>query len=131
MLISYRWICEMAEMGAPPLELARRLTFSGLEVEGVEHVGVLSEKIVVAEVVSKTPHPSRESLSVVEVDAGSGKLQVVCGAPNCPGPSGRVVLAEVGSTVGEITLESRKLGGVMSHGMLVSEHELGIGPDKD
>ncbi len=131
MLVSYRWVTEFADINAPAEELARRLTFSGLEVEGIEHVGALSERIIVAEVVSKEPHPSRDKLSVVEVSTGAGTTQVVCGAPNCPGPGGRVVLAQVGAALRDITLTPRELGGVMSEGMLVSEDELGIGPDKE
>ncbi len=131
MLVSHRFIQEISGLKVSAEELGERLTFSGLEIDGIERKGALSDRIVVAEVVEKSPHPSRDTLSVVEVNFGAGATTVVCGAPNCPGPGGRVVLAMIGATIGDITLEPRKLGGVLSEGMLVSEEELGIGPDGD
>lgn len=131
MLASCRWICELSGVHASAQELADRLTFAGLEVEGVEPVGQLSDKIVLAKVVSKESHPSRDKLSVVEVDTGTGCVQVVCGAANCPGEGGLVVLAGVGARIGSFEISSRELAGVMSEGMLASEEELGIGSDGD
>jgi phenylalanyl-tRNA synthetase beta chain len=131
MLISHRWIRELTGIDAEPEELARKLTFSGLEVEGVETIPAHFEKIVVGEILSRSPHPERDRLSVVEVSSGEGQLTVVCGAPNCPGPGGRVVLALPGARVGDVTIERRKLGGVESSGMICSEMELGIGPDHE
>lgn len=132
MLISYRFVREISGIDVSPEVLADRLTFSGLEIDGIEKKGAFSDRIVVAEILSKAAHPSKDKLSVVEVAFGVGKkTTVVCGAPNCPGPGGRVVLAMLGATVGDVVLEPRKLGGVLSEGMLVSEAELGIGPDDD
>ena len=131
MLISHRFIRELTGLDVSAEMLGDRLTFSGLEIDGIEEKGRVSDKIVVAEVRSKASHPSKDKLSVVSVDFGQGKTTVVCGASNCPGPGGRVVLAMLGAQVGDITIEPRKLGGVLSEGMLVSEAELGIGPDED
>ncbi len=131
MLASYRWICELSGVNASPEELADRLTFAGLEVEGILPVGQLPLEIILAEVVSKKPHPSRDKLAVVEVDTGNGRVQVVCGAPNCPGEGGLVVLAGVGAKIGSFEITPRELAGVMSKGMLASEEELGIGSDGD
>ena len=131
MLISYRWIKELTGVDESAEAIANRLTFSGLEVEGVETVGDLSSQIVVARIETKEAHPESEKLSVVTVNSGSEVHQVVCGAPNCPGPGGKVVMACPGATVGEIQIASRKVAGVESAGMLVSEAELGIGPEDD
>ncbi len=128
MLVSYKWLCEIAGINVSAHELAKMLTFAGLEVEGIEQVGALLEKVVVGEVREKTSHPSRDNLSVVKVDSGKGVVQVVCGAPNCPGPGGRVVLALPGARLGEMEIAKRKLGGVESSGMICSELELNIGP---
>lgn len=131
MLVSHKWICEIAGLSVQPEELAERLTFAGLEVEGVTELGLGFEKIVVAEVRSKRPHPKKEGLSIVEVDSGAALHQVVCGAPNCPDSGGRVILAMPGAKVGDLVIETRPLLGVQSEGMLCSEAELGIGPDHD
>jgi phenylalanyl-tRNA synthetase beta chain len=127
MLVSYRWICEIANICPTPKDLSNRLTFCGLEVEGLEQVGVGFDNIVVGKITKKTRHPQKDKLSIVEVSDGSNSFQVVCGAPNCPGSEGLVVFAKLGAEVGGVTIETRDLGGVVSHGMLCSEEELGIG----
>src|SRR5512146_781135 len=73
----------------PPLSstgLADALTMAGLEVESVEPVAPIFEKVVVAEVLSVQKHPGADHLSVCQVNAGSAAsaepLQIVCGAPN-------------------------------------------------
>ncbi len=131
MLASYSWICELAQIDPQPEELADRLTFCGLEVEDVRAVGQGLDNIVIARVESKTPHPSRDKLHIVQVEAHDGMHQVVCGAPNCPPPGGLVVLALPGATVQGHAIAARKLAGVPSEGMLCSEEELDIGPDGD
>ncbi|MCK9522239.1 MAG: phenylalanine--tRNA ligase subunit beta [Proteobacteria bacterium] len=131
MLASYQWLTALAGFSVPPQELADRFTFGGLEVDSLVHRGPEFAHIVLAEVVSKEAHPRRENLHVVQVNDGTSSLQVVCGAGNCPGPGGRVVLAKVGATVGGIEIAPRELGGVASTGMLCSEAELSIGPEKD
>ena len=65
------------------------------------------------------------SSQVCEVDTGTERLQVVCGAPNArPGLKG--VFAPVGSYVPgiDLTLTKAKIRGVESNGMLLSEREL-------
>ncbi len=131
MLVSYRWICEIAGFSPKPEELGDRLTFSGLEVDELESVGNGFDNIVVGVIKSREPHPTAKKLQCVTVDSGSGVVSVVCGAPNCPGPDSRVVLARVGASVGEITIEPREIAGVPSEGMLCSEMELDIGPDQE
>jgi len=131
MLVSYKWLCEIAGFRPDPEELSDRLTFSGLEVDDVRHLGVGFDGIVVAKIESREAHPSRDRLHLVTVDSGDGVVPVVCGAPNCPGPGSKVVLARVGARVGEMTIEERDLAGEASRGMLCSEQELDIGPDHE
>jgi phenylalanyl-tRNA synthetase beta chain len=131
MLASWKWLCALTGFSPDPAELADRLTFGGLEIDGLRRVGADLDGIVVGAIESRERHPRRDNLSVVRVDGGDGVAQVVCGAPNCPGPGARVVLARVGARVGEIAIAERDLAGVASAGMLCSEIELGIGPDGD
>ncbi|HUT77846.1 MAG TPA: phenylalanine--tRNA ligase subunit beta [Polyangia bacterium] len=129
MLASYKWLCALTGFSPDPAELADRLTFGGLEVDALRRVGGDQSGIVVGVIEQRERHPVRENLSVVRVDGGDGAVQVVCGAPNCPGPGARVVLARVGARVGGIAIAERELSGVTSVGMLCSEVELGLGPD--
>lgn len=131
MLVSYNWLCEIAGFAPDPSELSDRLTFSGLEVDDLRHMGNDLDGIVVGEIKSREKHPSRDKLHVVTVDSGVSVVPVVCGAPNCPGPGAKVILATVGATVGGVVIEPRELAGTTSQGMLCSEAELDIGPDSD
>jgi phenylalanyl-tRNA synthetase beta chain len=130
-LVSYRWITEIAGFSPSPEELSERLTFGGLEVDGVRRTGAGFERVVIGVIEEKRPHPSKASLSCVVVGTGGGRVPVVCGAPNCPGPGSRVVLAQVGARLGDFEVAAKELAKERSEGMLCSELELGIGPDHE
>jgi phenylalanyl-tRNA synthetase beta chain len=130
-LLSHRWIAEIAGFSPDPEELGDKLTFGGLEVDAMRRVGTGLDHIVVGIVTEKRPHAKKPNLSCVTVDGGSGPIPVVCGAPNCPGPGARVALALVGARVGGIEIAARELHGERSMGMLCSEQELGVGPDRE
>ena len=38
--------------------------------------------VVIGEVLEKVKHPNADKLSLTQVDIGSEKIQIVCGAPN-------------------------------------------------
>jgi phenylalanyl-tRNA synthetase beta chain len=130
MRVSYRWLCELLPgLEASATEVARLLTGGGLEVEGSSEFGAGLGAIVVAAVRHVEPHPSRERLRLVTVDAGGGHEQrIVCGASNVPDPGGLVALAPVGTHLpaAGLTIEPRAIGGIDSAGMLCSEAELGL-----
>lgn len=130
MKASYNWLRALLPgLAASPRELADRLTFAGLEVEGLEEYGAGTETLVVAEVRKIEPHPSRAKLRLVTVERGGGEQRVVCGAPNVPDPGGLVAFAPLGAHLPAVgmTLTPRDIGGVTSEGMLCSERELGLG----
>jgi phenylalanyl-tRNA synthetase beta chain len=114
----------------PADELARKLTFAGLEVEGVEYPGARLAGLVVARIVASSPHPDAAKLSVTQVDTGEGStLQVVCGAKNFQ-VNDLVPLAKVGTVLPDGTRIARAtLRGVESDGMLCSARELGLAED--
>src|SRR5687768_14129422 len=107
MKASYRWLAELSasadlrsdEGGALPApeEVARLLTSGGLEVEGSTRYGEACDKVLVARVTAKEPHPQRAKLTLVTVDLGGKSRRVVCGAPNVPDVGGLVVLAPLGT----------------------------------
>jgi phenylalanyl-tRNA synthetase beta chain len=104
------------------------LTAAGIEVESTREHGAGLARVIVAEVRSMRPHPKRDKLRLVTVFDGQGEQEVVCGAPNVPAASGRVVLAQLGATLpGGLVIAERELAGVTSRGMLCSEKELDAG----
>lgn len=129
MKFSEAWLREWVN---PPLSrdaLLEQLTMAGLEVEGVEPVAGDFRGVVVAEVVSVRPHPDADKLSVCEVDDGSERVQVVCGAPNVRAGM-KSAFARVGAVLPEdFRIRRAKLRGVESAGMLCSAQELGLSDD--
>ncbi|HEX9578922.1 MAG TPA: phenylalanine--tRNA ligase subunit beta, partial [Myxococcales bacterium] len=81
MKISLRWLRELCPVDLSDDEIARRLTFAGLEVEGRESRAI-GPGVVAARVVTKAPIEGSDHLSLCQVDDGAGMHQVVCGAQN-------------------------------------------------
>jgi phenylalanyl-tRNA synthetase beta chain len=128
MRISLSWLATYVPL-PPAEELARRLTDVGLEVEAVERVGAALDGVVAARILSSERHPGAEKLSVCQVEAGQGAVQVVCGATNWK--VGDVVpLATPGTRMpAGHRIDRASLRGVDSHGMLCSARELGLSED--
>ena len=125
MKFTLAWLKEHLDTQASVAEIADTLTRIGLEVENVFDPAAALAPFRVAQVVSCEKHPNADKLQVCEVDTGSERLQVVCGAPNArAGLKG--VFAPVGSYVPgiDLTLTKAKIRGVESSGMLLSEREL-------
>jgi phenylalanyl-tRNA synthetase beta chain len=130
MFVSLRWLKDYIDIDLAPAELADRLTMAGLEVDNVRETAPDFSRVVVAKILSIRPHPDSEKLSLCEVTTGTDILPVVCGAKNIQ--IGDVVpLARVGATIpGGYTIKSSRIREERSEGMLCSEEELGIGPDR-
>ena len=122
---TYDWLKEYLDTDLSADEIADTLTRIGLEVEDLSSpVAPIAAKIVECKPVENSDH-----LHVLKVDDGSGKLrQVVCGAPNA-----RVglisALAVPGCIIDGHEIQSGKLRGVVSDGMMCSAKELGISDD--
>ena len=122
---SYEWLKQYLKTDLTPEEISDKLTAIGLEVEDLS-APVLP---VAAKIVECKPHENSDHLHVLMVDDGTKKLrQVVCGAPNV-----RVglisALALPGCKIGDMVIQSGKLRGVLSDGMMCSGKELGINDD--
>ena len=64
MRASWKWLRELLPaISLGPEELAGLLTNAGIEVESIRTYGAASRDVLVAEVVSTEPHPSRENQS--------------------------------------------------------------------
>lgn len=86
----------------------------------------LSPKFVVGHVDSKEKHPDADKLNVCQVDVGSEKLQIVCGAPNVEAGQ-KVVVAKVGAVMPSgMLIKDAELRGIASSGMICSAKELAL-----
>ncbi|MDA3926320.1 MAG: phenylalanine--tRNA ligase subunit beta [Kiritimatiellae bacterium] len=134
MKVPVSWLNEYVEVSDLSVqELSDKLTFSGIEVEGIESVGAdLDDKFVVGEVLTCVPHENSDHLSVCSVSDGMDEYQVVCGAPNCRAGI-KVPFAKVGAVIpdGGFKIKKAKLRGVLSFGMLCSASELNISEESD
>ncbi|MFQ6739286.1 MAG: phenylalanine--tRNA ligase subunit beta, partial [Alphaproteobacteria bacterium] len=118
---TYDWLRDYLDTDLSARDIEATLNRIGLEVEDfIEPVPPIAAKIVECK-----PHENSDHLHVLMVDDGSGALrQVVCGAPNAR--TGLIsVLARPGCRIGDMVIQSGKLRGVTSDGMMCSERELG------
>jgi phenylalanyl-tRNA synthetase beta subunit len=100
-----------------------------VEVEQLIAPEPLDEKIVVALVKKVAQHAQADRLHLVEVDTGTERVNIVCGAANVR-EGLNVALAQIGSVLPDgVRIEKAKLRGEVSSGMLCSEQELGLGQD--
>ncbi|MCB5270814.1 MAG: phenylalanine--tRNA ligase subunit beta [Candidatus Cloacimonetes bacterium] len=134
MKIALSWLTRYLELDKKHQQLSDLLTFAGIEVEGLQELPALGDKVFAAKVVSAQKVPKTDHLQLCSVDIGDnpypGKdenncIQVICGAPNCSAGM-MAVLALPGAQLKDIKIEKAKIRGVESHGMLCSESELGL-----
>ena len=132
MKLSLRWLSEHVDLaGIPAEEIARQLTMKTALIEGVQPIGAGLGKVVIGHVLQREKHPNADRLSACKVDVGGQVMDVVCGAPNVAAGQ-KIAYAPVGCTLPNgLTLEARKIRGLMSHGMICSTDELGLGGDHD
>src|SRR5438128_9519106 len=135
MRVPLSWLREYVPIEVPLDELTEKLSVAAAEVEGIERIGVPDangnlERFRVGRVLEAEKHPNADRLQLCRVDVGEGEpRQIVCGAWNF-GAGATVAVALPGAVLpGGLKLEARPLRGTVSHGMILSEHELELGPD--
>ena len=131
MRISLNWLREFVDLPEFADELRVVLDDLGLVVEGVEVVGEGLEQVVVARVDEIRAIEGADRIRLVVVDAGSGPLEIVCGASNMQ-VGDHVPLAPVGAVLpGGFVIARRQMRGVTSNGMLCSGRELRLSDDHE
>ena len=132
MLLSLKWLNDHVDLsGISPATIAAELTAKIALIEEVVEQAAALDGVVVGEVLARAAHPDADRLSVCRVRTGDAEHEVVCGAPNVAAGQ-KIAYAPVGITLpGGLTLEKRKIRGVLSHGMICSERELELGDDHD
>lgn len=138
MKISYGWLKEYINVKLEPTDVAKLLTDTGLEVEGIEQIESVKgglKGIIIGEVVEKTQHPNADRLNVTKVDIGQDELlQIVCGAPNVD-KGQKVAVATIGAVLysgqESFKIKKGKIRGEASEGMICAEDEIGLGNSHD
>ena len=139
MIISYKWLNDYVKSNLTPTEIDDTLTFSGLEIEGVEKVETIKgglEHVVIGKVVTCEDHPDSDHLHVTTVDVGGERLlDIVCGAANVA-EGQKVVVATIGTQIWTseteyFEIKKSKIRGKVSEGMICAEDELGLGNSHD
>jgi phenylalanyl-tRNA synthetase beta chain len=140
MRVPVSWLREYAPIPEPydALEVGRRLTQAGLEVELVEQVGhdvhgVITAQVITIEELTGFKKPIRYCRVAVtdsELTADPETLTgVICGAVNFS-EGDRVAFATVGAVLpGGFEITAAKKYGRVSQGMICAVDELGIGED--
>lgn len=107
-------------------EIAKKLTFAGIEVESVTHLAY-GEGLVIGEVLKCEKIVDSDHLHICQVDMGKkyGVHQIVCGAPNV-GIKEKVIVARDGAKLLGGMIKKGIIRNVESDGMLCSFHELGV-----
>src|SRR5689334_22534813 len=81
MRVNLDWLRDFVDVDDAE-QVAADLTTAGLEVEAIEPLTSVGATVVVAHVVGVERHPNADRLTVCQVDDGTGRHQVVCGARN-------------------------------------------------
>jgi phenylalanyl-tRNA synthetase beta chain len=127
MKISYQWLKDYISLPAEitPEEIAKKLTFSGLEVEGLSNLARGLEKVVVGQILERNKHPNADRLSVTKIDVGTGTpLAIVCGAQNIA-VGQKIPVALIGAKIPNgLDIKAAEIRKVPSQGMLCSLDEL-------
>ncbi|MFZ1678944.1 MAG: phenylalanine--tRNA ligase subunit beta, partial [Saprospiraceae bacterium] len=135
MTLSLQWLNDYLKTDLNPDQIAEALTSIGLEVEKIEShesipgglKGVIAGKVLTCE-----KHPDADRLKVTTVDIGGDKpSSIVCGGPNVA--AGQTVWVAVpGTTLYDKdgkprAINTSKIRGALSEGMICAEDELGLG----
>ena len=131
MKVSVEWLQKYLSKNVPVDDLSKVFVSIGLEVEGVEVIGLpRQDALVVGEIQKIEKHPNADRLSVCNVCVGENDVrQIVCGAKNFK-LMDHVPVALPGTTLpGDVKIEKSNFRGVESYGMMCSGRELGIGND--
>jgi phenylalanyl-tRNA synthetase beta chain len=132
MKFSLSWLKSHLDTDADIHAVSDCLNRIGLEVEGIENPAEKLSAFRIAKVLSAAPHPQADKLQVLSVDAGSGPMQVVCGAPNArAGLIGVFGMPGAMVPANGMVLKVAAIRGVESNGMMCSVAELELGDDHD
>jgi phenylalanyl-tRNA synthetase beta chain len=133
MKVSINWLSEFIDLPTRDAEeLGAVFASLGHELEGIEHLSLTFEGVVVGRVEAIVPHPNADKVRLCTVTTTGGPQEIICGAWNFE--VGAVVpVAIPGATLdsGSFKITTRDIRGVTSNGMICSARELGLGDNHE
>ncbi len=137
MKILRSWISDFIDIDELSNErLVELLTTRVAEVEETNDKLSSLENIFAAEIKTVKKHPESKKLNILSINNGSKDIEIVCADSSCK--EGEIVAyASPGASIintkdnSLIKIETRKVAGIESEGLLVSEAEIGLGPDNE
>ena len=130
MKVLYSWLKEYVDIDIEPKELESKLFSVGFEVEGMEYLGEILEKVVVGQITSMEKYEGTH-LQICHVNCGpmgedhlilTGATNVFVGA--------KVPAALVGAKLPcGLDIQPRKMVDMISYGMLCSGEEMNLNKD--
>jgi phenylalanyl-tRNA synthetase beta chain len=135
MRVPLSWLRDYVAIDVPAHELAGRLAVSTCEVErilnrGIPDVEANQGHFLVGRVLEVAAHPDADRVRLCRVDLGEPEpREIVCGAWNFEAGATVCVVLPGGVLPGGMRIEQRRVRGVLSDGMILSEQELELGQD--
>ena len=129
MRVSCNWLSRHVDLSGVDLTaLGRRFTMAVAELDGIEKVGHDLDRVVVGHVLEVKGLEGKK-VRLTSVDCGPhGVRAIICGAPNVEAGQ-KVAVALPGQKLGAMEIAVAEVAGVVSHGMICSEKELGLSED--
>ena len=82
MKVTLNWLREFVDLPEDAESIGAVLADLGFKPESIDPISLQFSGVSVARVVAIRPHPDADRIRVVDIDAGSGEVTVVCGAWN-------------------------------------------------
>ncbi len=135
MKVSEQWLRELVNPKLDIEDIAEKLTFAGVELEGIEPVASDFSKVVVGQITEIEQHPDADRLKVCQVSLGDESIQIVTNVASVE-VGQKVPVATVGARLPEpdgtiFKIKKSKLRGVLSQGMFCGPETLGIDDETD
>lgn len=130
MRVSLSWLQDYVDLKMASADLVDALTMVGLEVDAIWDRYEYLDNVQVGRILEIMPHPNADKLRICRMDLSQREMSIVCGAPNIR-VGMHVPVALVGTQFPSgVQLQATVIRGVVSEGMICSEAELALGPDK-
>ena len=124
MNLSTNFVKDYVDIDVDVKTLAEDMTRVGNEYDSAGKL-INATKLVIGEIIECVDHPDSDHLHLCKVNIGTEVLDIICGAPNAR-KGLKVIVAQNGAQLPEITIKKGTIRGYESNGMLCSLAELGI-----
>ena len=124
MKLSTNFVKDYVDIDVDIKTLAEDMTRVGNEYDSAGKL-INATRLVIGEIIECVEHPDSDHLHLCKVNIGTEVLNIVCGAPNARTEL-KVIVAQDGAELPEITIKKGMIRGQESNGMLCSLAELGL-----